>query len=336
MISLNAIYDNLFHFLATNSRLRSWSDQLKTLIRGKLIQAPHGDLDHWLTALNQLPEKPGTRVELNCPTIEIGRPSDLSSTEQAQLETGLRGLMPWRKGPFNFFGTYIDTEWRSDWKWQRLIPHIQPLDTHLVLDVGCGSGYHCWRMLGAGAERVIGIDPSQLFLMQFLAVKKYLGNQATADLLPLRMEEMMPNLSAFDSVFSMGVLYHRRSPIDHLYELKGALKPGGQLILETLVIEDQPDIPPGHILMPADRYAMMRNVWFIPTPATLTQWLHRVGFRSVRCVDLNTTGLDEQRTTDWMQHRSLNDFLAPGDTSKTIEGYPAPLRAVLVAKKPSA
>ena len=56
----------------------------------------------------------------------------------------------------------------------------------------------------------------------------------------------------------MGVLYHRRSPIDHLLELKGCLQTGGELVLETLVI----DGGLGEVLVPENRYAKMRNVWF--------------------------------------------------------------------------
>ena len=139
------------------------------------------------------------------------------------------------QGPFNFFGIHIDTEWRSDWKWQRLENHIEPLDGRTVLDVGCGSGYHCLRMLGAGAKFVMGIDPSALFLTQFASVKKYAGS-LPAHLLPMGIQDLPSNLQAFDTVFSMGVLDHRRSPLDHLTELYQALKPGGQLVLETLII----------------------------------------------------------------------------------------------------
>jgi tRNA (mo5U34)-methyltransferase len=35
-----------------------------------------------------------------------------------------------------------------------------------------------------------------------------------------------------------------------------------------------------------------------------------------------------------MTSESLAEFLDPNDRSKTVEGYPAPLRAVLTAKKP--
>ena len=128
----------------------------------------------------------------------------------------------------------------------------------------------------------------------------------------------------------MGVLYHRRSPIDHIYELKGALRKGGELVLETLVVEGEL----GYSLMPEDRYAMMRNVWYLPSVETLTLWLRRCGFVDIRCVDLNQTSCEEQRVTEWMEFQSLEDFLDPSDANKTIEGYPAPLRATMVATKP--
>lgn len=134
----------------------------------------------------------------------------------------LRTMMPWRKGPFSLYGIDIDTEWHSDWKWDRVLPHISPLAGRTILDVGCGSGYHLWRMVGAGAHLAVGIDPMQLFLCQFEAVRKLLGGDQRAHLLPLGIEQL-PELAAFDTVFSMGVLYHRRSPLDHLYQLKNQL-----------------------------------------------------------------------------------------------------------------
>jgi len=197
------------------------------------------------------------------------------------------------------------------------------------LDVGCGSGYHCWRMLGEEAFHVIGIDPNFLFLMQFEALKKYCGPNAPIHLLPLRMEDLPKQLEAFDTTFSMGILYHRRSPIDHLISLKGTLKTGGELVLETLVCEGGP----GFSLMPEDRYAMMRNVWFIPSIPTLTFWLKRAGFENICCIESNQTTVEEQRSTDWMKYQSLKDFLDPKDKNKTIEGYPPPIRATFIANK---
>ena len=250
----------------------------------------------------------------------------MNEGQKQRLEVLLRQLMPWRKGPFTLHGLTIDTEWRSDWKWDRVLPHISPLVLRTVLDVGCGSGYHLWRMKGEGADFVVGIDPSQLFYCQFEAIKHF-NPDPTVHLLPVGIDDM-PELKAFDTVFSMGVLYHRRSPIDFLAQLKQQLRPGGELVLETLVIEGDEQA----VLVPTDRYAKMRNVWFIPSTAALLLWLQRVGFKEAKVVDLSVTCLDEQRKTDWMENESLIDFLDPTDHSKTIEGYPAPLRAVIVAK----
>jgi tRNA (mo5U34)-methyltransferase len=143
-------------------------------------------------------------------------------------------------------------------------------------------------------------------------------------------EDLPQKLSCFDTVFSMGVLYHRRAPFDHLEELKNALRPGGELVLETLVVEGDANT----VLLPRDRYAQMRNVWFIPSALALENWLQRLGFVNIRTVNINQTSVEEQRSTAWMNFQSLADFLDPNDSSKTIEGYPAPRRAVVIAEKP--
>ncbi|HPY42516.1 MAG TPA: tRNA 5-methoxyuridine(34)/uridine 5-oxyacetic acid(34) synthase CmoB, partial [Thiolinea sp.] len=262
--------------------------------------------------------------------VRIGQASNASSEQQAALHQALEVFIPWRKGPFEVFGIRIDTEWRSDWKWERVAPHLSPLQDRLVLDVGCGSGYHLWRMLGAGAQQVIGIDPSLFFLMQFQLIKHYSGQQPV-HFLPLKSEDL-PDFQGkgFDTVLSMGVLYHRRSPLDHLQELKNALRGGGELVLETLIVEG--DVHTA--LMPEDRYGKMRNVWFIPSVAMLELWLRRLGFEDIRTVDVTPTTTAEQRSTEWMRFESLKDFLDPNDPSRTVEGYPAPVRAVIIATAP--
>ncbi len=308
---------------------QSWSERICEQLTHRFDDNPHGDLQRWLSALNGLPEVGKIHRELNASAITLSSAEPLNDEQQAQLEPALRGLMPWRKGPFDFFGTYIDTEWRSDWKWDRVSPYFSDLAGRRILDVGCGSGYHCWRMLGEGAERVIGIDPGLLFMFQFLAVKRYLG-EVPADLLPIRMEDLPDNLELFDTTFSMGVLYHRRSPLDHLLELKNTLRRGGELVLETLIV----DGPEGFSLMPEDRYGQMRNVWFLPSCDTLLRWVDRAGYRNARVVDVTETTTDEQRSTDWMRFNSLKDFLHPDNPSLTVEGYPGPKRAVVIAEKP--
>lgn len=321
-------FDSLFQSLI-DAGYQDWVQILEEQLTRRFNDNPHGDMERWLGALEKLPLKPGTDADCNSSAITLRSATALSGEEQGQLEEGLRGLMPWRKGPFDFFGTYIDTEWHSDWKWDRVAPYLSDLRGRRILDVGCGSGYHCWRMFGEGADRVIGIDPGLLFMFQFLSVKRYAG-EVPVDLLPIRMEDMPDNLEAFDTTFSMGVLYHRRSPLDHLLELKGSLRRGGELVLETLVV----DGPEGYSLMPEDRYGQMRNVWFLPSCDTLLRWLDRTGYRDARVVDVTETTIEEQRSTDWMRFNSLQDFLDPDDPGKTIEGYPGPKRATIIATKP--
>ncbi|WP_160153520.1 tRNA 5-methoxyuridine(34)/uridine 5-oxyacetic acid(34) synthase CmoB [Microbulbifer sp. ALW1] len=322
MIDYTQLYAGIQHTPA----LRPWLTTLPQQIAEGLDPARWGDLADWQAVLAALPDITPSSMEIGS-EVRIGGTGDATPAQLAELETQLRKLHPWRKGPWTLFDIFIDTEWRSDWKWDRVAPHLHDLSNRLVLDVGCGSGYHCWRQYGAGARRVIGIDPSAKFVAQFYALKKYLGLEKPVDVLPLGIEALPANLQAFDTTLSMGVLYHRRSPLDHLRELRETLRPGGQLLLETLVIEGGA----GECLVPEGRYAKMRNVWFFPTTATLESWLRTSGFTDVRTVDLDRTRLEEQRSTDWMRFESLVDFLDPQDHSKTIEGHPAPLRATLVA-----
>ncbi|MFS2225511.1 tRNA 5-methoxyuridine(34)/uridine 5-oxyacetic acid(34) synthase CmoB [Pantoea sp. B65] len=316
-----------FYQLIAKGPLAPWLETLPAQIARWQRDNLHGSFKNWLRAVEYLPLLEPQRLDL---LHSVSADSaDLSERQRLGINNLLRNLMPWRKGPYTLYGTEIDTEWRSDWKWQRVLPHILPLAGRTVLDVGCGSGYHMWRMIGAGAQLVVGIDPMQLFLCQFEAVRKLLGNDQRAHLLPLGIEQL-PELNAFDTVFSMGVLYHRRSPLDHLFQLKNQLVSGGELVLETLVIEGDDQA----VLVPGERYAQMRNVYFIPSTGALKNWLEKCGFADVRIVDYSVTSTDEQRRTDWMTSESLAEFLDPADASKTVEGYPAPLRAVLVARKP--
>jgi len=297
-------------------------------LRRCLARLRHGDAGDWEAALAALPVLCPTDIDLDSAAVRIGSAAQIDADTRARLHEALQQLHPWRKGPFSLFGIDIDSEWRSDLKWARIAPHLD-LGGRRVLDVGCGNGYYALRMLGAGAGYVLGIDPTLRFLAQFGALQHYLGDPR-ALLLPLRAEDLPPRLGCFDTVFSMGVLYHRRSPFEHLGELLDALRPGGELVLETLVVEGDA----GRVLVPAERYAMMRNVWFIPSPAALLVWLRRAGFRSARLANLCPTTSAEQRRTPWMRFESLADFLDPADPGRTREGYPAPLRAVFLAERP--
>lgn len=309
-----------------NNALNVWASELPQHIQKGLCEKRYGDLAGWRQSLEQLPKtSPQTSDLVN--QVSIGTQDDCSSEERNSIEEQLKNLIPWRKGPISIHDININTEWRSDWKWDRVIPHLAPLNGKMVLDVGCGNGYHCLRSYGAGARQVIGIDPSPRFIIQFYMMKHFLGD-IPVDVLPIGIESLPNHLESFDTTFSMGVLYHRRSPMDHLRELKATLKPGGQLVLETLIIDGKLD----EALVPEGRYAMMNNVWFLPSADTLISWLTKCGFKNPRIVDQQKTSTEEQRATEWMQYHSLSDFLDPNDHSKTIEGHPAPLRGVFVAE----
>ncbi|MDB6062324.1 MAG: tRNA 5-methoxyuridine(34)/uridine 5-oxyacetic acid(34) synthase CmoB [Verrucomicrobiaceae bacterium] len=318
-------------FLTTlqNAGLEKWSAQLANVLPKLMASDRHGDLAGWLDALNALPDLAATAIDLNRNSVRIAADTSLGAEQREALRQTLQQLHPWRKGPYDIFGVAIDTEWRSDWKWDRLKNQIAPLAGRKVLDVGCGSGYHCWRMRGAGADLVVGIDPTLLFVAQFFALQRYIRDDRVG-VLPLGIEHLPGKLRFFDTVFSMGVLYHRRSPFDHLIELRDALRPGGQLVLETLVIDGNA----GDILVPDNRYARMNNVWFIPSVATLSQWLKKVGFKNPQVINVTTTTTEEQRSTEWMTFQSLAQCLDSLDPTQTVEGYPAPKRAIISAEAP--
>jgi tRNA (mo5U34)-methyltransferase len=318
-----ALYDQL-----DNIGQSDWRQLLELQVEQKLADDGHGKMQEWQEVLAQFPKVHDVEIDLKN-EVTIGNQNNLNGFDQQTFIELLQTFHPWRKGPYKLFDVEIDTEWRSDWKWDRVLPHIQPLKGRKVLDVGGGNGYHGWRMAGEDAKLVVGIDPTLIFVMQYQIMQRYIQAE-NHYVLPIGIEHLPNNLACFDTVFSMGVLYHRRSPLDHLYELKACLRPGGELVLETLIIDGQL----GESLMPTERYAKMRNVWFLPSNDTMILWLQRCGFKDVRCVDITDTSLEEQRKTDWMTFESLVDFLDPNDVSKTIEGYPAPKRAVYIATTP--
>jgi tRNA (mo5U34)-methyltransferase len=288
-----------------------------------MAEHPHGDLPRWLEALDGLPASRPVAL-LDGPIPRLGEPVQ----DLAALRDQLMAFHPWRKGPLQLGGLTIETEWRSDWKWQRVAPHLD-LKGHRVLDIGSGNGYFGMQMLGAGARYVVGIDPTLVFVMQWLACRHFSGDIPNY-VLPLGVEELPVNPAEWDTVFSMGVLYHRKNPQAHLDRVHSLLKDGGTMVLETLVL---PKGREEHLLVPGERYARMRNVWGIPGTVRLLEWVANSGFRSAKVVDITPTTTLEQRSTDWMRFESLEQALDPLDPTLTVEGLPAPVRAIVVARK---
>ncbi|MDH3534000.1 MAG: tRNA 5-methoxyuridine(34)/uridine 5-oxyacetic acid(34) synthase CmoB [Gammaproteobacteria bacterium] len=289
--------------------LAAWRPALEPPLRERLQDGAHGDFGTWRHAVETLRASTGAEADL-----------------RREL---LLSLSPWRKGPFDIGGVHIDSEWQSNLKWDRLKDAIAPLEGRNVLDVGSGNGYYVSRMREAGARIVLGIDPTVLYVMQYLAVQCF-NTDPNAHVLPLRLEELPAGAGAFDTTFSMGVLYHQRSPIDHLRQLRATLRPGGQLVLETLFLPGEESFA----RTPDDRYARMRNVWLLPTIGELTTWLRRCGYRGIEIIDATLTTIDEQRATEWMPFESLAEALDADDPEHTVEGWPAPRRAIVLAISP--
>lgn len=315
------------------SPLAAERDRLLAAVAGVYRVRRHGHLDRWESLLRSLPGVIASDQDFRNGLVRIGRTGDLSPEARQDVRTALESLQPWRKGPFEVLGVGIDAEWRSDIKWSRLQDRIEPLSGRLVLDVGCGNGYYVFRMIGAGARYVMGIDPSQLFMAQFCSIRHFLPGLA-ASVLPLRLEELPAESFAvgavqFDTTFSMGVLYHRKCPRSHLQALGRTLRAGGELVLETLIVEGGVE----DVLIPDGPYAKMPNVRYIPSIPGVRAWLEDCGYGDIRCLDVSRTTAKEQRRTPWMRFESLEDFLDPADSRRTIEGFPAPMRAVLSAKK---
>lgn len=287
--------------------LADWLSDLRPTLEERVAGDAHGDLERWRDAVSELARTPA------------------DTARQREL---LLGLTPWRKGPFTLGDIEVDSEWRSDMKWARLKDAIAPLEGRHVLDVGCGNGYYALNMSAAGARLVLGIDPTLLYVMQFVAVNSF-KKDTSVFVLPLRLEEAPPAASAFDTTFSMGVLYHQRAPIDHLRLLRDTLRQGGQLVLETLIVPGEESFA----CTPRERYARMRNVWLLPTVSELATWLARSGYHDIELVDETVTTINEQRTTEWMPFESLREALDPDDSTRTVEGWPAPRRVIMTASR---
>ncbi len=316
---------------------RSWAPNLgkslESIAFARARKQTLGDGPRWIGAIEKLrgwgPQLPD--FDRRAPAFGGAHP------EPEAVVTALQALAPWRKGPFETVGVHLDAEWRCDLKWARVQDAVT-FTGKRVFDVGCGNGYYLLRALGAGAHAALGIDPTWLYVAQFAALRalgvgvnseRPTASAFPAWVLPLGIEDVPVRDVCADVVLSMGVLYHRKSAIEHLEQLKAALVTGGTLVLESLIV-------PGDertVLVPEARYAQMRNVWMIPSVAALELWLRRVGFSDVRVVDVSTTTTQEQRPTAFMNSLSLEHFLDPNNDELTVEGYPRPRRAVVVARR---
>ena len=285
---------------------------------------------HYKELLENLPKIEAKKLDLNKISPMIGDPSELDENQREQINQLAESLIPWRKGPFNLFGNEIDAEWRSDQKWDRLESCLDSLEGKRVLDIGCNNGYFLLRMAAQNPELLLGIDPYLHYKIQFEFLNHFAKLPNTHFEL-FGIEHLSYFKEMFDVIFSMGIIYHHRHPIEQLLQIKDALRPGGQVILETIGIPGDES----NCLFPEDRYAKMKNVWFVPTMSAFINWAKRSKFVDVEIISDSLLTSEEQRLTPWCPppHQSLDDFLNPNDPTLTLEGYPAPRRFAISARK---
>lgn len=300
---------------------------------GREHWGPVRELFEALPTRAELLARGGIPVDLDSPSVRIGVAELLRPEESRTLAELIRRLVPWRKGPFSLFGQAIEAEWRSDRKWARIEPILPPLWNKRVLDVGCNNGYYLLRLLGLAERRgerlgcALGIDPSEAFCFAFQLFQRYLARPELGyELLGIEHASLFGE--TFDIVLCLGIVYHQRDPLSALQSLRRCMRRGGLLVLESQAIEGEEPVA----LFPPDRYAKMRNVYFVPTASCLAAWAERAGFTNVRVVSFDRVTEEEQRRTELAPYESLSDFLDPADPNRTVEGHPAPFRALVIAE----
>ena len=258
--------------------------------------------------------------------FSVGTKEDVSIEEQEIILQTAKSLIPWRKGPFKIFDLEIDSEWQSNIKYNLIRPFFD-LKDKVVADIGCNNGYYMFRMLEDKPRKLIGFDPSPLTLHQFEFVNHFVKSDIVYEMLGVEHLEFYNH--KFDFIFMLGVLYHRADPVGTLKSLARGLNSKGEILIDTFMIDGDEEL----CLTPNKRYSKIPNIYFIPTIPALKNWLERAGFEHIEVLATTVTTSEEQRKTIWSFDQSLEDFLDENDKTKTVEGYPAPKRVYVKARK---
>lgn len=299
---------------------------LRDSLRPKLAESRYQQMRE---ALGTLPDVLPSVTDYASSVVTIGRSEDLNAEQRKTFSAVVDAFIPWKKGPFNLFGLEIDAEWRSDVKWDRILPQLGSLKGHKVADIGCNNGYFMYRMLTQNPETVIGFEPECRHALNF-ALLQHFAKAPSLYFEPLGIEHMELYPNFFDTVFCLGILYHHTDPIGLLKKIFTSMAKGGQLIVECQGIPGQEPIA----LMPEGRYAKARGFWWLPTRSCLEHWIKRSGFIKIDCFEDVELTSSEQRRSNYAPIDSLEDFLDKDDPGKTVEGYPAPRRFYLRATRP--
>ncbi len=280
--------------------------------------------ENFNTLIKDIPSNSSFELLANQKMVEI------KCEENKNLELLIQELIPWRKGPFKINNEHIDSEWQCWLKWQRIEDILGEVKNLKIADIGCGNGYFMYQLSKKEPELVLGFDKSELPYQQFRFINKLAKvNNIQMELASSDSLENYKNF--FDISLCMGVLYHSRNPLKVLEDIKVSLKNNGTILVETLIWPEQEE--ENYCFFNPDRYSKMKNVYFIPTITALISWLKKSGYKEIQLHRSDKTTTNEQRTTKYAPYNSLKEQLDGENIEQTIEGYPAPVRAILTAKK---
>ncbi|QEN04027.1 tRNA 5-methoxyuridine(34)/uridine 5-oxyacetic acid(34) synthase CmoB [Thiospirochaeta perfilievii] len=303
------------------------------ILKERAVQSRLLDIEanrhHW-DNINNLPDLKTDFLDLTGESVSIGLESELDDEGKKALDKTLIDLKPWRKGPWNYFGVDIDTEWRSNMKWDRVLEAVKPnFKGKRILDIGCNNLYYMYKMLQGDPELILGFDPIPRYYFNHLLNRRFVQDpRVEFELFGVDQAGMFKDF--FDYTFFMGILYHRRDPLGSLKSVYDSLKKGGTIVMECSGIAGDEPVA----LLPEGRYCKAPGYWFLPTWKTIENMLHRTGFTQIKTFYKEPLTMEEQRKTPWIDTNSLEDFLDPNDLTKTVEGYPAPVRIYTTAVKP--
>lgn len=280
---------------------------------------------HWKSLVHEMqsltPEKCNYDLGQDAIFIDVKK-------NQQRVNKIIQALIPWRRGPFRFGETLIDAEWQAQFKWNRLKDKIDNLENKNVLDIGSENGYYTLKMLSQNPRIVYAIDPSERAWFQFHLIQNFIQNpKVHFDLFGVENVDLFPDF--FNVVFCMGIIYHQRSPIEMLVRIKSCMQKNGLLVLESMAIPGEDEMA----LCVPDRYAKMHNVYFMPTASAMVAWMKKAKYKDIEIISISPTNLNEQRKTDFAPWESLEEFLDANDKTKTVEGYPAPIRVAVIGRK---
>ena len=268
------------------------------------------------------------KVDYSKDAITIGQGIKLSESEIKILKEALLSMICWRKGPYQLFDLFLDSEWKDYLKWNLIKPYLKNIGKKVVADIGCNNGYFMFKMMEFDPQEIIGFDPYKIYHYQFDFLQHFI-KESKIKMLESGVEDLVTYPKYFDFILYMGVLYHRRKPLESLIHVFNSLKSGGQAIIETMIL-DGDDIAPVEI---KDRYSKMKNVYLLTTQNGFINWLEQAGFVNIKIIGITKTSIEEQRSTEFSPFDSLESFLDPNDDTRTIEGYNRPTRIAAICQR---